>query len=111
MSRNRKQLIDLFIGNLSNAILHKILEKAIEDDIIRKYYDKEFLNSFEIAKKYREKINPINDKLPESSEIKETIIKKVNNELKRRISKGYKNIDLNLVGTVTQDVLSELKAD
>ena len=51
MALNRKKFIDLFIGNASNAILHKILEKAVEDEIIRKYYDKEFLNSFQLAKK------------------------------------------------------------
>ena len=79
---NRKKMIDLFIGNVSNAILHSILEKAVEDNIIRKYYDKEFLNSFEIAKRYREKINPMGSILPEASEIKKIVIRKVNNELK-----------------------------
>lgn len=109
MALNRKKLIKLFIGNISNAVLHKILENAIEEEAIRKYYDKEFLNSFEIAKRYRDKINPVNNKLPESSEIKELITKKVNNELKLRISKGYKNIDLSLVEPTTDNVLSELK--
>ncbi|MBS3105713.1 hypothetical protein J4234_05640 [Candidatus Woesearchaeota archaeon] len=109
MALNRKKFIDLFIGNASNAILHKILEKAVEDEIIRKYYDKEFLNSFELAKKYREKINPISSNLPEYSEIKERIMKKVNNELKIRISKGYKNIDLNLVESATDGILSQLR--
>ena len=50
------------------------MEEAIKDEIIRKYYDKEFLNSFQIAKKYRERINPKDRKIPESSEIKESII-------------------------------------
>ena len=106
---NRKKMIDLFIGNVSNAILHSILEKAVEDNIIRKYYDKEFLNSFEIAKRYREKINPMGSILPEASEIKKIVIRKVNNELKIRISKGYKNIDLSLVESSTDDILSKLK--
>ena len=109
MVLNRKKLINLFVGNISNAVLHKILEEAIKDEIIRKYYDKEFLNSFQIAKKYRERINPKDRKIPESSEIKESIIKKVNNELKIRISKGYKNIDSNLVEPITNDILSELR--
>jgi len=109
MAISRKKLINLFIGNISNAVLHRILEQAVEDDVIRKYYDKEFLNSFEIAKKYREKINPVDDKLPDSSEIKGVIIKKVNNELKIRISKGYKNIDLSLVESAANTILSELK--
>ena len=109
MAHNRKKLIDLFVGNISNAILHSILEKAVEDEIIRKYYDKEFLNSLEIAKKYREKINPISNALKEASEIKNTIIKKVTNELKIRISKGYKDINLDSVESATNDILSELK--
>ena len=36
------------------------------------------------------------------------IMKKVNNELNLRISKGYKNIDLSLVEPTTDNVLSEL---
>lgn len=87
MAHNKKKLIGLFIGNVSNAIIHKILEDAIEDEIIRKYYDKEFLNSFEIAKKYRMKINPTYSELPEYSEIKDAVTKKVNNELKIRIKR------------------------
>ncbi|MBI2651937.1 hypothetical protein HYX00_00605 [Candidatus Woesearchaeota archaeon] len=109
MALNRKRLIDLFIGNVSNAILHRILEMVIEDEIIRKYYDKEFFNSFNIAKKYRENINPIGNRLPEFSEIRASIVKKVKNELKIRISKGYKNINLNLVEPITDQILSELK--
>ena len=127
MALNRKKFIDLFIGNVPNAILHKILEKAVEDEIIRKYYDKEFLNSFELAKihenqrfsgrqksfgffsEYREKINPKDSKIPEYSRIKELITKKVAGELKIRISKGYKNIDLNLAESTTDNVLSELR--
>ena len=111
MVLNRKKLINLFIGNISNAVLHKILENAVEDDVIRKYYDKEFLNSIELAKKYREKINPTGNILPESSAIKESIIKRVNNELKIRISKGYKNIDLDLIAPITDEMLSELRVD
>ena len=82
MVHNRKKLIGLFIGNISNAILHKILEKAVEEDAIRKYYDKEFLNSLDIAKKYREKINPINRNLPgkDTGKIKKKVINKVRNE-------------------------------
>lgn len=111
MALNRKRLIGLFIGNVSNAILHKILEKAVEDDAVRKYYDKEFLNSFDIARKYRAKINPTDRKLPEFSEIKKNIINKVINELELRTAKGYKNIDLSSVESVTDNILSELKVD
>ncbi|MBI2656756.1 hypothetical protein HYX03_03385 [Candidatus Woesearchaeota archaeon] len=109
MALNRKKLIDLFTGNISNAVLHIILERAVEDEIIRKYYDKEFLNSFEIAKKYREKINPTDRRIPEAAEMKERVMKKVNNELKTRISKGYKNIDLSIVESAAESILSQLK--
>ena len=48
MAQNRNKLIGLLIGNVSNAVIHKILEDAVEDEAIRKYYDKELLNSLEI---------------------------------------------------------------
>jgi len=105
MVQNRNKLIDLFIGNISNAVLHKILEEAVEDDIIRKYYDKEFLNSIEISKRYIEKINPVKGPLPEKDieNIKNKVIVKVTNELQIRISKGYKNINLDLIeGTINK---------
>ena len=55
---NRSKLIELFISNLSNVIIHKILEKAIEKPEIASVYAKEMKNSLKIAKRYREKINP-----------------------------------------------------
>ena len=58
MTQNRKKLIDLFIGNISNSIVHKILEKAIDNNEIINKYIKEQNISLEIAKKYRERINP-----------------------------------------------------
>jgi len=70
MSQNRNKLIDLFVGNISNSVVHMILEKAIDEDNLRKHYDKidednlrkhydkEFSISLDIAKNYREKINP-----------------------------------------------------
>ena len=95
MVQNRKRLIDLFIGNISNSIIHKILEKAINDEKISNRYNKELLTSMEIAKKYREKINPNNKHLPckDINYIKTKIKNKVRAELKIRISKGYENID------------------
>lgn len=111
MTQNRSKLIDLFIGNLANAIAHKILEEAVDDEIIRKYYDKELLNSLKIAKNYREKINPINEPLPEKDikHIKNKIIGKVQSELKLRISKGYKNINLDLVEDTANKMLVDMK--
>ena len=60
MIQNRNKLIELFIGNLSNAVVHKILEKAIE------------------------------------------------NELMKRISRGYYNIDLNMIDRVVDTTLMDL---
>ena len=65
MSQNRNKLLDLFISNLSNAVLHRILEKAIGLPEIINKYDKEIKNSWEIAKIYREKINPKTPPFPE----------------------------------------------
>ena len=111
MTQNRNKIIDLFIGNLANAVIHKILEQAIEDEILRKYYDKELLNSMEIAKRYREKINPINKTLPEKDieHIKSKIINKTNSELRLRIEKGYKNINIDLVESIVDKMLTDMK--
>ena len=108
---NRNKLIDLFIGNMSNCIIHKILEKAIEDENIRDHYNKELLESLNIAIRYREKINPNLKPLPEKdiNYIRERIIRKVNAELKLRISKGYKNIDLKSVELIVDEMLSQTK--
>jgi len=75
MSQNRNKLIDLFAGNISNSVVHRVLEKAIEEENIRSHYDKEFLASLEVAKRYRDKINPINTPLPgkDIAKIKEKI--------------------------------------
>ena len=36
--QNRNKLVDLFIGNITNYIVHKILEMAIDNlEIINKY--------------------------------------------------------------------------
>ena len=111
MDQNRSKLIELFIGNMSNVILHKILEKAITDIDIADRYNKEIKNSFEIAKQYREKINPLNISLPEKdiNYIKNKIIRKVKAELQIRISKGYKNINLDIVEQIMNELLKETK--
>ena len=99
MPQNRNKLIELFIGNISNAVVHEILTKAIDDENIRRHYDKELKVSFDTAKKYREKINPVNTKLPDKDieYIKKKIITKVKNELLLRINKGYEHINLDLI--------------
>ncbi len=107
MSQNRNKLITLFIGNITNAIVHEILEKAIENKEIANKYRKEISTSFDKAREYREKINPANKSLPEKDieEIKNKIINKVKSELKLRISKGYEGIDLNLVERLVEEFL------
>jgi len=109
MVQNRNKLIKLFIGNLSNSVVHEILEKAIDDENIRKRYDKESETSFKIAINYRNKINPAKTSLPEKDilYIKKEVIRKVNAELRLRISKGYTNIDLNLVARTVDKLLKQ----
>jgi hypothetical protein len=111
MGQNRNKLIDLFIGNMCNAILHKILEKAIDIPEIASKYNKEILNSWNIAKIYREKINPINSILhsKDTEEIEKRIIQRVKSELLIRISKGYKNINIEEVEKFVKEALREMK--
>ena len=111
MVQNRPKLIDLFIGNISNAILHKLLEKSIDNNGITKRYAKESATSLEIAKRYREKINPVNSELPDKDVdyIRTKIINKVKTELMYRISKGYSGIDLNLTEEFVDHALMEMK--
>ncbi len=106
-------MIDLFIGNLSNSIIHEILSKAIDDDNIRKHYDKELKNSFDISMKYREKINPTYTVLPDKDieNIKNKLNRKVNAELQLRISKGYENINLDLIEITINKKLKDMKVD
>ena len=59
MTQNRNKLIRLFIGNISNVVIHKILERAIDIEEVRIKYNKEIKTSFEIAKHYRDQINPV----------------------------------------------------
>jgi hypothetical protein len=107
---NRNKLIELFVGNLSNAIIHKILEKSIEDENIRSRYNKELANSIKVATNYRNKINPINAKLNEKDidYIKDKILKKVKSELNIRIKKGY-SINLGLVEGTIEEFLKQTK--
>ncbi len=111
--QNRNKLIDLLVGNLSNAVTHAILEKAISgtEKEIAAHYIKELKTSFDVARKYREKINPKLTLLPEkdSSKIRNKIINNVKSELLLRISKGYKNINLNLIEKEVDVVLRLLK--
>ena len=99
------------IGNTATAVVHRILEKAITNDDIAKRYGKEILNSLDIAKIYREKINPPHTPLHDrdAQKIQKKIVAKVKSELLLRISKGYTNIDLTLIDTIVNDALKELR--
>jgi|SRR3989344_6585537 len=107
MPQNRKRLIELFIGNLSNAIVHQICLEATDKKEIAFKYKKELETSLSISKKYREKINPKNYSLPEKDVeyIKIQVSNKVISELEKRISQGYKNIDLNSVKEFVDEAL------
>lgn len=107
---NKNKLIDLFVANIANSVVHKILEKAIDKEEIAERYSKEIKNSWEIAKKYREKINPVNSPLPDKDieEIRKRIENKVKRELKLRIEKGYENINLELVKDFVEETLKEM---
>lgn len=110
---NRNKLIEAFIGNISTAVLHKILERAIADKKpeFEEKYVKEFKNSWEIAKSYREKINPKNLPLPDRDieEIKRKIITRVNAELRIREKRGYENLDFSIVEESVEQALREMK--
>jgi len=108
---NRNKILEAFISNLANVIIHQVLEKAIDKREIAEVYSKEMKNSFEIAKRYREKINPVNSHLPfhDIEEIKAKLKREVNSELKLRIEKGYRNIDLSLVPGLVEKFLKDMK--
>ena len=113
MTQNRNKLIALLIGNLANAILHRILERAIDNDEIISKYRREIKTSFEVAKQYRQKINPAHACLPEKDigYIKRRVMNKVRAEVALRIAKGYANLQDVSVEEQTEKALRELKID
>ncbi len=110
MAQNRNKLIDLFIGNISNSIVHKILEKAIDNKEITIKYERELSISWKIAKRYREKINPINRALQskDANYIKTKMVTLVRAELLMRISKGYKGINLDFIEELVDKALKDM---
>lgn len=111
MVQNRNKLIDLFIGNIANTVLHRILENAIDNKELGTYYHKESLISLAIANKYREKINPLQIPLPaeDAEHIKSKIVRKVKSELALRIAKGYGNLNLETVESFVEECLKETR--
>ena len=67
--------------------------------------------SIEIAKKYREKVNPVEVHLfdKDREKIRKRVKNIVENELKLRISKGYKGIKLELIDAIIDKKLGEFK--
>lgn len=110
MVHNRNKIITLFIGNLSNAILHSILEQAIHQEELTQRYHKESITSLTLAKAYRAKINPLDSSLParNSTYIREKVLQKVTAELNLRISKGYQQINISLVPEFVDQALKDL---
>ena len=111
MVQNRNKLIKLLIGNLSNSIVHSILEKSLIDELHASRYREESLNSLTLARKYRDKINPTSESLPNKDiqDIRSAIKQKVNLELNLRIKKGYTNISINLIDQELEITLKKLK--
>jgi hypothetical protein len=109
--QNRNKLLELFAGNLANAVLHRFLEKAIDDEDIASRYLKEINNSWEISKRYREKINPLDRSLPHEDIklLRNKIIQKVKAEVQIRITYGYQNLNLGLIEELVEEALKELK--
>ena len=108
---NRNNLIELFIENISNAIVHDILKMAVHDEAIQSRYTKESATSMRTALDYRTKINPAHSKLQEKDidYIKNKIIKGVSSKLLSRINEGYKNINVSLVEIIVDKYLKETK--
>ena len=111
MSQNRNKLIEMFIGNLSNAIIHEILEKAIQKEEVSNKYLKEIKTSIESAQKYRSIINPIKAPLiiKDIDYIRNKLVRKVESDLKTRASRNYENIDMTLIKPLIEKRLKELK--
>ena len=75
MPQNRKRLIELFIGNLSNAIVHQICLEATDKKEIAFKYKKELETSFKELKKSGE-IKAIQTDITNVEEV-ENLIKQI----------------------------------
>ena len=104
-SRNKKKLLRIIIGNLSNAILHEILAESTQNEL-REYYSKESVISLEVALRYRQKLSY---DFTFSNNLKSILVKIVKNKLNQRINLGYKNLDLNKVEIHVNFFLKKIK--
>jgi predicted Zn-dependent protease len=104
-SKNKKKLLKIILGNLSNAILHEILADAVFNEL-RFYYSKESTNSLEIAIRYRQKLSA-NFSFPVHLKLK--LIQLIRSKLNQRIRKGYKNIDLTKIESFVEKYLQKIK--
>ncbi len=109
MTQNRNKLIEHLIGNLSNSIIHSILEKSY--DLHKDKYNKESVSSFQKAIIYRNKINPISKPLPDADVeyVKSKLKNKITSELLKRIALNYKNINLSLIDQEVDKALKDLQ--
>ena len=103
--QNRNKLLKHLIGHLSTAVTHRILQEAIAEEILRKYYGKEAMHAMEKAIEYRKSINPPDT--PISEDIRERIMRNVRNELQKRQAKGYPGLDFERIPVVTDAMLAE----
>ena len=111
MVQNKNKLIDHLAGNLATAVVHKVLEQAASDEHLKQYYAGEVSNSLERAKGYRERINPVGEPLPgkDADEIRERVIRGAAAELKLRIARGYRDVNLEMTNEVAEKILAGLK--
>ena len=91
MAQTRKKLLEVLASHLATAVVHRILEDAIDVPEIAARYRKETLNAFEVAKKYRARLHPKTEALPakDAEALRWKITRKVRAELRLRIGKGY----------------------
>lgn len=111
MPQNRNKLIELFISNITTAIVHEILEQATKQEELLNRYRKEVFNSISISIKYRDQINPKYTSLPEKDieYIKHKLTQKITQEIQHRITKGYENIDISLIPILVEKNLQKTK--
>lgn len=108
MPQNRNKLMKHLVGHLANAVTHRILQEAIEEDSLRNYYGKEAAHALEKAIEYRRGINPSVLSPEEADALKQRIAQNVRNELQKRQERGYTGIDFSRIATVMDELLAQV---